>query len=45
MRCRLYLVTPPTLDASFDEALKRALGAGDIASLQLRLKDVSDDEI
>jgi len=25
--------------------LKRALGSGDVASLQLRLKDVSDDEI
>ncbi|MBP6014803.1 MAG: thiamine phosphate synthase [Alphaproteobacteria bacterium] len=45
MRCRLYLITPPRINASFDEALKRALGAGDVASLQLRLKDVSDDEV
>ena len=45
IRCRLYLITPPKLDASFDEALKRALGGGDVASLQLRLKDVLDDEI
>jgi thiamine-phosphate pyrophosphorylase len=45
MRCRLYLITPPRLDASFDDALKRALGGGDVASLQLRLKDVSDDEV
>ena len=45
-RCRLYLITPPKLEAkSFAETLKRALGAGDVASLQLRLKDVSDDEI
>ena len=45
-RCRLYLITPPRLEAkSFAEVLKRALGAGDVASLQLRLKDVSDDEI
>jgi thiamine-phosphate pyrophosphorylase len=44
-RCRLYLITPPKLDArSFADALKRALDAGDVASLQLRLKDVSDDE-
>ena len=43
--CRLYLITPPKLDASFDEALRRALGGGDVASLQLRLKDVLDDEI
>jgi thiamine-phosphate pyrophosphorylase len=45
MRTRLYLITPPRIDASFDDALKRALGAGDIASLQLRLKGVSDDEV
>jgi thiamine-phosphate pyrophosphorylase len=45
-RCRLYLITPPKLEAkSFAETLKRALGAGDVASLQLRLKEVSDDEI
>lgn len=45
-RCRLYLITPPKLEAkSFAEVLRRALGAGDVASLQLRLKDVSDDEI
>lgn len=44
--CRLYLITPPKLEAkSFAETLKRALGAGDVASLQLRLKDVPDDEI
>ena len=42
--CRLYLITPPALEPkSFAETLKRALGAGDVASLQLRLKDVSDD--
>ena len=38
--CRLYLITPPQigdLDA-FAETLKAALGAGDIACLQLRLK-------
>jgi len=45
-RCRLYLITPPKLEPrAFVEPLKRALGAGDVASLQLRLKDVSDDEI
>jgi len=45
-RCRLYLVTPPALDPKpFAEALKRALDAGDVASVQLRLKDVSDDAI
>ena len=45
-RCRLYLITPPKLEpASFAETLKRALDAGDVASLQLRLKDVPDEEI
>jgi thiamine-phosphate pyrophosphorylase len=45
-RCRLYLVTPPKLEPkAFAQDLKRALDAGDVASLQLRLKDVGDDEI
>jgi thiamine-phosphate pyrophosphorylase len=44
--CRLYLITPPKLDPQpFAETLKRALDAGDVASLQLRLKDVPDEEI
>ncbi len=44
--CRLYLITPPKLEAkSFAETLKRTLDAGDVASLQLRLKAVSDDEV
>lgn len=45
-RCRLYLITPERIELSaFAEALRRALDAGDVASLQLRLKDVTDDEI
>ncbi len=45
-RCRLYLITPPKLEPkSFAETLRRALGAGDVASVQLRLKDVPDDDI
>jgi thiamine-phosphate pyrophosphorylase len=45
-RCRLYLITPPKLDPkSFVETLKGALSGGDVASLQLRLKDVSDADI
>jgi thiamine-phosphate pyrophosphorylase len=44
--CRLYLITPPKLDPrAFAEELKRALGGGDVASLQLRLKDAGEDEI
>jgi thiamine-phosphate pyrophosphorylase len=45
-RCRLYLITPPAIALpAFAENLRRALDAGDVASLQLRLKNVGDDEI
>jgi thiamine-phosphate pyrophosphorylase len=45
-RCRLYLITPPKFELKpFAETLKRALDAGDVASVQLRLKGVPDDEI
>jgi thiamine-phosphate pyrophosphorylase len=41
--CRLYLVTPPVLDpASFGDLLAAALDAGDVAAVQLRLKDIDD---
>ena len=43
--CRLYLITPPKPAPDFAETLAAALGAGDVACLQLRLKDVSDEEI
>lgn len=44
--CRLYLITPPSFDlAAFSDLLKGALDAGDVACLQLRLKDVDDDTI
>jgi thiamine-phosphate pyrophosphorylase len=44
--CRLYLITPPRLDAAaFSLLLAEALDAGDVAAVQLRLKDASDDEI
>lgn len=42
MGCRLYLITPPRLE-NFDGLLASALDAGDVAAVQLRLKDVSDD--
>lgn len=46
MTTRLYLITPPKIEPrAFAEELKRALGAGDVASLQLRLKDVREEEI
>jgi thiamine-phosphate pyrophosphorylase len=44
--CRLYLISPPKLSAAnFLGPLKEALKGGDVASFQLRLKQVGDDEI
>lgn len=45
--CQLYLITPPSipdLDA-FARDLDAALGAGEVAAVQIRLKPASDDEI
>lgn len=45
-RCRLYLITPPVFEPrEFAWRLEAALGAGDVASLQLRMKDAPDDDI
>ena len=44
--CRLYLITPPQIEiASFADVLAQALDAGDVASVQLRLKDIDDDTV
>ncbi len=45
--CRLYLITPPSIpDAeAFARQLEAALSAGDVAALQIRLKDISADQI
>jgi thiamine-phosphate pyrophosphorylase len=43
--CRLYLITPPVLPPDFETQLAAALDAGDIAALQLRLKDTPDDAL
>jgi thiamine-phosphate pyrophosphorylase len=44
--CRLYLISPPKLSPSnFADVLKDALAGGDVASFQLRLKDMDDDHI
>lgn len=41
--CRLYLVTPPALDpAAFAPRLAEALDAGDVAAVQLRLKEATE---
>src|SRR5205823_14752779 len=45
-RCRIYLITPPALEpVRFADQLAAALDAGDVACVQLRLKDVDDDAI
>ena len=45
-RTRLYLITPPAFEpAAFSRALGEALDAGDVACVQLRLKDCDDDTI
>ncbi|MDX5331583.1 MAG: thiamine phosphate synthase [Caulobacteraceae bacterium] len=45
--CRLYLITPPVIDdlAGFGRLLAQTLDAGDVAALQIRLKDVDDQVI
>ena len=44
--CRLYLISPPHLSAkNFIIPLREALEGGDVASFQLRLKNVDDDAI
>lgn len=44
--CRLYLITPPAFEPdAFAEDLRAALDGGDVACLQLRLKDVEDDAV
>jgi thiamine-phosphate pyrophosphorylase len=42
-RCRLYLITPPVIEdaRAFTTLLEQALDAGDVAAIQVRLKDVS----
>jgi thiamine-phosphate pyrophosphorylase len=43
---RLYLITPPAFDPDeFAGELDQALAGGDVACLQLRLKDVADDVV
>jgi thiamine-phosphate pyrophosphorylase len=43
--CRLYLITPPVLPSNFSVLLASALDAGDVAAVQLRLKDLPDDAL
>ncbi len=44
--CQLYLITPPALDpVAFSDRLAAALDAGEVAAVQLRLKDLDDDAL
>lgn len=44
--CRLYLITPSVFQlANFTEQVKAAFDGGDIACLQLRMKEASQDEV
>ncbi|MFN4296843.1 MAG: thiamine phosphate synthase [Brevundimonas sp.] len=45
--CRLYLITPPALPdlETFAAELEAALGAGDVAALQIRLKPADDHQV
>lgn len=45
-RCRLYLITPPVLEPErFAGPLEAAMTAGDVSTVQLRLKNVADDSV
>ena len=45
--CRLYLISPPVIEDAdaFSRTLDDALSGGDVAAVQIRLKDVSEAEI
>ncbi len=45
--CRLYLITPPRIDDPFAwvATWEAALDAGDVASVQIRLKDLDDEAL
>ena len=44
--CQIYLITPPKIEpVAFREILTSALDADTVGAVQLRLKDVNDDEI
>lgn len=45
MTCQLYLITPPRLSPELVKDLRSALEAGEVAAVQIRLKDHSRDEI
>jgi len=45
-QCRVYLITPPKLEiTTFADELKSAFDGGDVACLQLRLKNIGRDDV
>jgi len=45
MTTQLYLITPPRIDADFNDRLAEALDGGAVAAVQIRLKDHSREEV
>jgi thiamine-phosphate pyrophosphorylase len=43
--CKLYLISPPSIDTGFAETLAAALDAGPVAAFQLRLKGIDEHRI
>ena len=44
--CRLYLITPPSIDLPvFESAFAAALEGGDVAALQIRLKGAAEEAV
>ena len=43
--CQLYLISPAAIGPDFADTLAAALDGGPVAAFQLRLKDVSDEEV
>jgi thiamine-phosphate pyrophosphorylase len=41
-RCQLYLISPPDVGGAFAERLERALGAGEVAAFQFRVKGLDE---
>ncbi len=45
LSCQLYLISPSSIDTGFAKTLASAFDGGPVAAFQLRLKDVTEDEI
>lgn len=43
--CKLYLISPPAIDADFVDRLAQAFDGGPVAAFQLRLKGIDDHAI